>query len=139
MKVTPEFLDEFRKDFNQAMDALREKYDITISLGNLTYGAENFTGKITVTMTRDPEDFARANFDEEAWKFADIGIQPGMYKRIYIGKDGKKYAILALRPRSYKQPIRSIGLEDEKMYQCGKGFIREWTDAYFAQALEPDE
>ena len=26
MVVTPEFLDEFRKDFNQAMDALREKY-----------------------------------------------------------------------------------------------------------------
>ena len=139
MVVTPEFLDEFRKDFNQAMDALREKYDISIALGNLTYGNESFSGKINVTMTRDPEDFARAHFDEEAWKFVDIGIRPGMYKRIYIGQDEKKYAIIGLRPRSYKQPIRSIGVEDGKRYQCGKGFIREWTDTYYAQALDSEE
>ena len=40
MIVTPEFLDDFRKEFDQAMDALRDKYDISISLGSLTYGVE---------------------------------------------------------------------------------------------------
>ena len=40
MVVTPEFLVEFRKDFDEAMDALREKYDISISLGNITFEEE---------------------------------------------------------------------------------------------------
>ena len=75
----------------------------------------------------------------DAWKFSDIGIQEGMYKRIYIGRDGKRYAIIALKPRSYKQPIQSIGLEDGKRYQCGKGFIREWTDMYYAETLDAEE
>ena len=139
MIVTPEFLDDFRKEFDQALDALRDKYDISISLGSLTYGDESFTGKLSVAMTRDPEDIARVSFDKEAWKFSDIGINAGMYKRIYIGRDGKKYAIIALKPRSYRQPIRSIDVVDGKRYQCGKGFIQEWTDMYYAEVLNPEE
>lgn len=139
MVVTPELLDEFRKDFHQAMEPLREKYNMSISLGRITYQEERFSGKLVATMTRDPEDFARASFDADAWKFSDIGIQEGMYKRIYIGRDGKRYAIIALKPRSYKQPIQSIGLEDGKRYQCGKGFIREWTDMYYAETLDAEE
>ncbi len=139
MVVTPEFLKEFRQDFNKAMEALRDKYDISISLGNITYEDERFSAKMSVTMTRDPEDIARASFDADAWKFTDIGICAGMYKRIYIGLDNRKYAIIGLRPRSYRQPIRSIDVESGNHYQCGKGFIREWTDMYYAEVLDPEE
>ena len=102
MIVTPEFLDDFRKDFDNTVEMLRQKYDISIFLGPITYTNERFSATLNVNMTRDPEDIARANFDAEAWKFQDIGITEGMYKRIFIGRNGKRYAVVALRPRTYK-------------------------------------
>ena len=139
MVVTPEFLVEFRKDFNEAMDALREKYDISISLGNITFEDERFSGKLSVVMPRDPEDIARASFDAEAWKFFEIGIQEGMYKRIFVGRNGRRYAILALKPRSYKSPLRIIDVETGERYRCGRDFVKEWTDLHYAQVLnDPD-
>lgn len=136
MVVTPEFLDDFRKDFNEAVETLRQKYDISIVLGSITYTNERFSAKLSVNMTRDPEDIARANFDAEAWKFDDIGIQDGMYKRIFVGQNGRRYAITGLKPRSYKTPIRMVDVEDGKSYRAHRGFIREWTDLYYAEALD---
>ncbi len=136
MIVTPEFLDEFRKDFDVAVEALREKYDISINLGNITYGQERFSATLNVNMTRDHEDIARANFDAEAYKFMDLGITPGMYKRIFIGTDGKKYAIVALKPRSWKTPLRIVDVEDGKSYRAYRNFVVQWTDSYYAEVLD---
>ncbi len=55
MIVTPEFLDEFRKDFDEAVEGLREKYDISINLGSITYELERFSATLSVNMTRDPD------------------------------------------------------------------------------------
>ena len=136
MIVTPEFLDDFREDFNKAVEALREKYDISILLGRITYSDERFSATLNVNMSRDPEDITRADFDAEAWKFRDIGITEGMYKRIFIGRDGKKYAIVGLKPRSYKAPLRFVDVEDGKRYKSDKKFIKEWSNSYYAEVLD---
>ncbi len=136
MIVTPEFLDEFRKDFDEAVEALREKYDISINLGSITYELERFSATLSVNMTRDPEDIARANFDAEAYKFQDLGITPGMYKRIFIGTDGKKYAVVALKPRSWKTPLRIVDVEDGESYKAYRDFVKKWTDSYYAEVLD---
>lgn len=139
MIVTQEFLEDFRKEFNDAVDGLREKYDISISLGRITYTDERFSATLNVNMTRDPEDIARANFDADAWKFMDIGITEGMYKRIFIGRNGKRYAIVGLKPRSYKTPLRMIDLEDGKRYRADRMFVKEWTDSFYAEILDEEE
>ena len=136
MIVTPEFLDDFRKDFDDAVEVLREKYDISIHLGRITYTNERFSATVNVNMTRDPEDIARANFDAEAWKFWDIGITEGMYKKIFIGIDGKRYAVVGLKPRSHKSPLQVIDVEDGKRYKAGRAFIKEWTDSFYAEILD---
>ena len=139
MVVTEEFLAEFRRDFNEAVEPLRQKYDISISLNRITYSEERFSGTLKVNMTRDPEDIARANFDADAWKFEEIGIMEGMYKRIFIGRNGKKYAIVGLKPRSYREPLQIIDVENGKHYKSGRQFVREWTDLYYAQVLDTEE
>ena len=138
MIVTPEFLDEFRKDFDNTVEMLRQKYDISIFLGPISYTNERFSATLNVNMTRDPEDIARANFDAEAWKFQDIGITEGMYKRIFIGRNGKRYAVVALRPRTYKTPLRIVDVEDGKRFKADRGFIKEWTDSFYAEILDPE-
>ena len=139
MQVTKELLDAFEKDFMKAMGPLQEKYGVSVSLGRITYEEERFSARLTVNMASDPEDVARANFDAEAWKFEDIGIQPGMYRRIYRGADGREYAILELTPRARKYPIRSVCVQDGKFYRSGRKFIREWTDAWYSNILEDRE
>ncbi len=138
MIVTPEFLDDFRKEFNDAVETLREKYDISILLGPITYTNERFSATVNVNMTRDPEDIARANFDADAWKFEDIGITEGMYKKIFIGKDGKRYAIVGLKPRSYKTPLLIVDVDDGRRYKAGRMFVQNWTDSFYAEVLDPE-
>ena len=136
MNVTSEFLDIFRKEFNEAVETLCEKYDISMQLGRITYSNESFSATLSVNMTRDPEDIARANFDADAWKFEDIGITEGMYKRIFIGTDKKKYAIVGLQPRSYKQPLCIVDVDDGSRYKAGRMFIKEWTDFFYAETKD---
>ena len=66
MNVTPEFLDDFRREFDEAVETLCEKYGISMKLGRITYEHERFSATLSVNMTRDPEDIARANFDADA-------------------------------------------------------------------------
>ena len=48
MIFTEEVIIDFRKDFNAAMDALREKYNVTISLGSISYDQTTFSARLSV-------------------------------------------------------------------------------------------
>lgn len=46
---TKEELKAFRKDFDTAVIELEKKYGVSVSLGNITYSSNEFTGKVIVT------------------------------------------------------------------------------------------
>ena len=139
MIITGEMVDDFRKDFNQAMIALQKKYDVTISLGYITYDQTSFTGRLSVYSGQDKEDVAIAKFDANVWKFADIGLKPGMYKRIFIGLDGERYELLGLNARASKNQMDIIHLETGKRYAAGRGFLKELTDSYYAEVIDDND
>jgi len=138
MIFTEEFLNDFRKDFNKAMDALREKYNITISLGSMSYDQTSFTARLSVYSGQDKEDVAIAKFDANVWKFADLGLKPGMYKRIFIGRDGERYALLGLNARASKNQMIILHLETGTRYSAGRGFLKELTENYYAEIIDND-
>ena len=41
-------LTNFRQDFKKAMEALEKQYGFIIDLGNITYSATSFSGKLEV-------------------------------------------------------------------------------------------
>lgn len=49
MEISGKTLDEFRKDFNDVMSVLQDKYDVSISLGPITYAEERFSAKLSET------------------------------------------------------------------------------------------
>ena len=134
MIFSEETVDAFRKDFNEAMNALREKYDISISLGTITYFPDHFTGKLSVFNSQDDEAIAIAKFDANVWKFHDLGLQKGMYKRIFIGIDGERYALIGLNARATKNQLEIMHLETGTRYTAGKGFLKELTDFTYVEA-----
>lgn len=139
MEINNSNLYAFRDDFEQAMLSLQEKYDVTITMGRITYGDERFSAKITVVNGRDPEVVARNQFDADVWRFEHIGLEPGMYNRIFIAEDGKRYAIHGFNLKAKKWPIKTIRVSDGEPIVCNEYFIKEILDEYYTEAIIIEE
>ena len=135
MNINPNELGKFRKDFLEAVAPLQDKYDITISLGNITYTADEFSGKMTVKNSRDKEEIERKDFDRDVWKYEHLGFEPGMYRRIFIGATGKRYAIIGFNTRSKKYPLRFVDISDGSVRRGSGGFVKEIANEYYAENI----
>ena len=135
MEINNENLDAFRKDFNMAVLSLQEKYDVTISMGRITYGDERFSARVTVINGRDPEEVARNSFDADVWKYEHLGLRPGMYNRIFRAEDGKLYAIQGFNNRAKKWPIKTIRISDGEQRVCNERFIKEFLNEYYIEIV----
>ena len=135
MDITGKTLDEFRKDFAEAVKGLQDKYDVTISLGYITYEEDRFSTRMTVNNGQDPEYIARMNFDADVWKYMHLGLSQGMYKRVFIGADGMKYALLGFNTKAKKYPIVAVRITDGEEVRGGERFIKELLNEYYAENL----
>ena len=131
MDINSKTIDEFRADFNAAIAPLQEKYGVTITLGHITYYEEYFSSRLKVVNGTDPETTAMINFDADVWKFEHLGLQPGMYKRIFKGIDGDMYFIRGFNLRAHKYPIIISRVSDGEESRCSEGFILEMTNEYY--------
>lgn len=100
MEMNNQSIQQFRKDFADAVKALEEKYDVDISLGRITYDFNSFHGTLTTNAKGadkaewirycgmygfKPEDYGKT-FDYKNRKYTITGI-----------KSGSKYPISAVR------------------------------------------
>ena len=132
MEINSRTLDEFRMEFGKAVQVLEEKFDCTISLGHITYSEDEFRAKITVNSSRDRYRIRREAFDREVWRYSDLGLEPGMYGRIFTAKDGGQYALVGFQPQKRTYPFEIIRLSDGQRLNCGKYFPKIYTDRYYA-------
>lgn len=139
MEISGKTLDEFRKDFNDVISVLQDKYDVSISLGPITYAEERFSAKLTVKNGRDPEEIARADFDANVWKFEHLGFSKGMYKRVFIGQNSETYAIVGFNTRAPRYPLEIIQISDGSRRKAGEGFIKELLNEYYVENLSQDQ
>ena len=133
MLINESTLNDFSRDFKLAVAALQEKYDVTVSLGNITYWKDGFSTKMTVNNGRDPEEIERREFDANVWKFAHLGLEPGMYRRIFIGKNGERYALIGFNTKAKKFPLKIIQISDGSRRKAGEWFIKEILNEYYAE------
>lgn len=125
MEITDHNLDLFEADFKEAVKDLEKKYDVTISLGKITYDENQFYTKMTVDNSQDPDLIAEHNFDSEVWKYADIGLKRGMYRQLFLNRYGEKFAILGFIPNAKKYPLHVVRFSDGSHYKVSKSFIKE--------------
>ena len=135
MIISENNLKEFVKDFRQTVKELEKKYDVSISLGRITYEKGRFTTRMTVNNSRDPEEIARAEFDANAWKYAHLGLAPGMYKRVFIGMNGEHYAIIGLNTRAPKYPLTIVRIRDGQLSRAPEHFIRTLLNEYYQESV----
>ena len=133
MNINPSTLRNFRRDFAEAMAALQEKYDVTISIGNISYNPNEFYTRLTIKNGRDKDMIARADFDRDVWRYEHLGLSEGMYNRIFIGRDGKTYALKGFNTRSPKYPLLVYRLEDGMTVRVPERMVENLKDEYYCR------
>ena len=126
-------LSAFRADFMKAVAELQEKYDVTISLGPITYTENQFTTKMTVDNGRDRVEIERANFDLNVWKYRHLGLEPGRYGRVFVGYDGRKYALMGFNTKAPKYPLIIMSTSTGEKSRAPERFIKELLNEYYVE------
>ena len=133
LDINQDTLHAFLKDFAEAMKAVEKKYGVTVRLGRITYSPENFKGSLTVTNGHSKEDVARNSFDAAVWNYAHLGLGKGMYNRLFLGDDGKTYALQGFQARARKYPLIIRDVQTGQPAIAPEGFIRCLLNDYYTE------
>lgn len=139
MNINNKTLHDFGNDLRDSLAPLEDKYGVTIRFGNISYTEERFTTKLTVTNGQNIEDVERSSFDADVWKFGHLGLERGMFNRIFLAPDGQKLAIRGFNTRSLKYPIIALRISDGQRLRCAPDQIAQLTDEYYQPNTRTDE
>ena len=114
-------LTNFRQDFKKAMEALEKQYGFIIDLGDITYSATSFTGKLAV---HEGESKDEVNEQEFKMYCKMYGLDPEDYDRRFT-YDGKDYIIIGIRPSKRKYPISCQQVQDGESYVFTADLIKQ--------------
>ena len=106
MEITKDTLKAFRVRFAETVKTLETEYNVKITLGSISYGSQNFSGKITCTNTdKVLGENVTENQKAEFEMFAPlVGMKKEDYgKTILQGK--KLYKIVGINPNAPKNCV----------------------------------
>lgn len=112
MNITPQTLNQFRQDFEQAVSALEAKYQIKMDLGRITYDEQGFRGKLTAVANSQDESnsIMELNFKNNAEQY---GLKANDLGKSFMSK-GRSLKIVGLNPRARRFPIIAEDLVGNK-------------------------
>lgn len=104
-QFTPSGIDTFRFEFAEAIKEFEAKTGVKIDLGSISYNAQQFTTKLTVTIVAEGENptdaIYRTSLKKNGWKF---GLTEADFnKRIEFL--GEVFSIKGIKDRTQKFPI----------------------------------
>ena len=105
-------LENFRKDFEKAMEALEKQYGFVIDLNRITYTSTSFTGKLEVHEGESKDEINEQEFKKYCTLY---GLSSEDYDRRFT-YDNKDYIIVGIRPSKRKYPISCQQVQDGKSY-----------------------
>ena len=103
--ITAQMIQDFRKDFAQAVKGLEQKYGVIIELNKVKYASSYFEGKILVSEGEDKDDVRQQEFNRYCGLF---GLKPEDFdRRITITDRGttEDYIIIGIKINKRKYPI----------------------------------
>ena len=119
-------LPELRKDINEALKAIAEKHNISISLGKCSFTNQCAEFKLDASiitedgvMTKEASDFLRCSFK--------YGLDDSDLFKVFKGNDGKDYKLVGANINARKAPLVIQDIVTGKEYKCMTGFIRPYT------------
>lgn len=118
-KFNKQNLPSVRTDISKALKDVEEKFGINISLGNISFGSDEFTVKMTVGIGKPGEGLSKMEKD-----FIDnkdyFGIRFDL--NYSFTSQGKTYKVVGLAPRSNKYPVLAQNSKGN-VYKFGVGYV----------------
>lgn len=110
-------LKQFREDFQENVKALEDKYNASIVLGNIRYGENQFTSKLTFTEVTEGVPREDAKWIES---LRIHGHEYGLDEEDYgtnFTKGADEYEVLGIKPKARKYPIVGRNVSTGKLYK----------------------
>ena len=135
-QITSRFIDEFRKDFKEAVAELEKKHGISISIGRVSYNAKKFTTKMEV-IDSQPDEYGNVVSGEQANFNANcghVGLSPHHYGVVFTyGKS--EYKLVGIKPRNRKYPIIAENVVSGMRYKLTKDPLEDIILGKFIQNI----
>ena len=114
-------LENFRKDFEKAMEALEKQYGFVIDLNRITYTSTSFTGKLEVHEGESKDEVNEQEFKKYCTLY---GLSSEDYDRRFT-YDNKDYIIVGIKPSNRKYPICCQQIQDGVTYSFTASCVRQ--------------
>lgn len=114
MEINQSNLIAFRKDFQEALKGLEEKYGVIIQSQKITYESDRFHFKVEVKNGTSKEDVNQIDFNKYCKLY---GLQPEDYLRTFAVQ-GEQYQIVGINPAKRKKTIIIKKLSNGLEYIC---------------------
>lgn len=99
--IDKQTLENFRNDFEKAMETLEQQYGFVIELGRITYTPTSFTGRLEVHEGESKDDVNEQEFKKHCRMY---GLEESDYDRRFTFQ-GDDYIVVGIRPSKRKYPI----------------------------------
>ena len=122
-KIDDEMLDEFEKDFQEAVAPLEDKYEMKIKLNNITYADDSFKARLVCEKWKTPEEETIAQ--NKLWNdwAAYLGLPENLYgRRILDPHNGFIYTIGGIDESAKKYKV--VLYQGTVRSRCKPGFVR---------------
>lgn len=122
MRKDTETFTQFRRDFENALKDICEKYDVDIETGNISYEATQFNMKVTVKDRMSAEERFMDDYNH-SWLFA-YPISVDMLNKRFRGNDGKVYTLIGIN-RTARKTSKVVRIEADNglKYVCEPEFL----------------
>ncbi len=133
----PQNLKNVRADIDSALLAIKQKYGITLQIGNISYSPEKATARLTMvavgdaSTATDPRKAALAKAEAEFKSYAkSFGLKPEQFGATFTyGRD--TYKLAGIKVRASKMPILGTSTRDGKTYKFPESVIRSLQSAEY--------
>lgn len=118
MIINTKTLDDFRRDFDEAVKLLKEKYQVQISMKSISYDNDNFSFRVEVRNGGSEDEVKKSYFN----KFCrDYLMTPDDLDTLTFEHKGKNYVVSGLSTKNTKFKILAKDVTAGKEY----GFVFE--------------
>lgn len=104
MNINTTTLKNFRNDFENAVKALSEKYNVEISLGNINYTSDKFSSKLSAANKDDSVDKEKRDFESVCGAYA---FKPGDYNSNIMIR-GKEFRFVGFNTNAPKNCCKIV-------------------------------
>lgn len=100
-----ENLKNMRKEINQALTALGDKYGVMFEIGNIRFSDHNFRTQLSVTVSNPNLEIQGAKANDFNRYCGIYGLVPSDLGKTFKGLTGETYKLVGLKSKSTKYPF----------------------------------